>query len=83
MSNQIKNDPAVKNTVIKLHIQEGRTSKSLYDEYNITKHMFYKWLKEYREECLINPELKKQSDTYEEIARLNRKIAKQQKEIEF
>ena len=45
--------------------------------------MFYKWLKEYREECQINPEPKKQSDTYEEIARLNRKIAKQQKEIEF
>ncbi len=45
MSNQIKNDPAVKNTVIKLHIQEGRTSKSLYDEYNITKHIFINGLR--------------------------------------
>ena len=43
-----------KKKIIRLHIEEGRTIKSLAMEYNISKSAVSYWLKKYRNECRVN-----------------------------
>ncbi len=40
--------------IIKLHLEEGRTVKSLSQEYHICKASIQNWLKAYHEECQEN-----------------------------
>ena len=62
MAKERRYDPNIKDVVLRLHFQEGRSKSSLIKEYNLNNHIFYKWVKEYREECQADPEVKQQSD---------------------
>jgi len=48
----------IKEQIIKLHLEGGRTVKSLSEEYHISKASIQNWLKTYREECQENAEKK-------------------------
>lgn len=78
-----KYDPSIKDLVMRLHLEENRSAKSLIKEYNLNNYIFYKWLKDYREECQINPETKAQYDNYQEVAELKKQLAELKKENEF
>lgn len=46
--------------IVMLHIQDGRTLKSLAAEYGVSKASISIWVRQYREECKINNEAKTQ-----------------------
>ncbi len=72
-----------KKEMIRLHLEDGRTKKSLSDEYNIGAGTLTNWLKQYREECKTNPILKEEQSSYETHRKLLKEIAELKKENEF
>ena len=44
-----------KNKIVRLHIEEGRTYKSLTAEYGVSKASISKWCSELSEECHVPP----------------------------
>lgn len=40
-----------KRKIVRLHLEEGRTIKSLADVYSVSKASISIWVKAYREEC--------------------------------
>ena len=67
-----------KKNVVRLHLEEGRTLKSLADEYGASKAAISKWIKTYREECQISPDSKNEYDYMKE----NLKHRKQLEEMD-
>ena len=43
--------PELKEKIIRLHPEEGRTYQSIIAEYGVSKATISKWCKEFREEC--------------------------------
>lgn len=74
----VKYNLNAKKKIIRLHLEEGRSVKSLSEEYNLGSGTLRSWLNKYREECQTNSETKQQSDVYAE----NRKLRKQIEELE-
>ena len=83
MKTDSKYSSELKQEVIRLHLEEGRTVKSLTEEYNLGRGTITYWLKQYREECENNKSIKDQSDSYAETLRLKKENAELKKEIEF
>ena len=75
----------VKQEILRKHLDEGRTIKSLCDEYFLAHSTIEKWITEYRKECQKVPELKEQSDSeiYEENRKLRKELEELKKENEF
>lgn len=78
-----KYDKSLKDKLVRLHLEEGRTVQSLTDEYKLGNGTLQYWLKKHREECTINPQLKNETDQMLEIRRLRKEIEEMQKENEF
>lgn len=76
-------EPELRSEVVRKHLEEGRTIKSLTEEYNLGQGTVKLWLKKHREECQLNPETKKETDTYAETLKLRKELAEARKEIEF
>ena len=72
----------VKHKIVKLHL-EGRTLKSLAEEYGVSKATISNWVKLYRSECQINQELKEECDYIEENKRLKKELDEAKKEVAF
>ena len=51
-------DEDLKKKIVRLHIEENRSLRSLAAEYDVSKAIISVWLKKYREECQNKPELK-------------------------
>ena len=83
MTNDSKYTSEFKQEIIRLHLEEGRTIKSLTEEYHLGRGTLTYWLKQYREECENNKSTKEQSDSYAETLRLRKENAELKKEIEF
>lgn len=73
-----KYDPELKEQIIRLYLEEGRTMKSLTEEYHLGNGTLRYWLKNYRKECDD-----KTPATQEELARLRKQNAELRKENEF
>lgn len=78
-----KFDPALRKKILRLHLEEGRTVKSLTDEYKLGSGTFRYWLDKHRKECENNPQLQSETDQMLEIKRLKKELAEAQKENEF
>ena len=52
--------PEFKKKIVRLHLEEGRTYKSITTEYGVSKASISKWCAEFSEECqtkaILNPE---------------------------
>lgn len=83
MSKNQKYEPEFKEKIIRLHLEEGRTKKSLTDEYNLGKGTLTYWLQQRRKECQSNPTIQNENDAYEEVKRLRKELAEAKKENEF
>ena len=44
-------EPEFKKKIVRLHLEEGRTLRSLAEEYGISKASISIWTKQFREEC--------------------------------
>lgn len=78
-----KYDDDFKKMIVRLYLDEGRTIKSLTEEYKIGHASISNWVNEFRKECQTNPKTKDLSDLYEENRRLRKELAEQKKENEF
>lgn len=78
-----KYDPELRNKVLRLHLEDGRSIKSLTDEYNLGSGTLRYWLNKHREECKTNPVLQNESESMLEIKRLKKELAESQKENAF
>lgn len=78
-----KYEPELREKILRLHLEEGRTKKSLTEEYNLGQSTLSYWLKQYRKECETNDELKHTDKSYAEAKRLRAEIAELKKENDF
>ena len=51
-----------KKKIVRLHLEEGRTLRSLAEEYNVSKASISKWVYQFCEECQHNEEAKNDYD---------------------
>ena len=76
-----------KNRIVRLHIEEGRTYKSLTDEYGVSKASISKWCSEFSEECqqkaLANPDAQNELELMKENNRLRKELEEARKENLF
>lgn len=67
----------------RLHLEEGRSISSILAEYKVSKSTISKWVKEFRKECLSNPEAEEENHFMKENVRLRKELAEAKKEVEF
>lgn len=73
----------LRDKILRLHLEDGRTIKSLTKEYDLGSGTLKYWLDKHREECKSNPELESQADAMKEIQRLKKELADAKKENDF
>ena len=71
-------EPELKQEIIRLYLEEGRTIKSLTEEYNLGKGTLRYWLKNTRKECAETKDF-----TTMELERLRRQNVELVKENQF
>ncbi len=76
-------EPEFKEKLVRLHIEDGRSLKSLAAEYGVSHGSISIWAKKFREECQSNQEAKADYDVIKENLRLKKELAELQKENDF
>ena len=67
-------DEEFKKRIVRMHLEEGRTIKSLSEEYHISENEIGYWLKKYREECTKDPAAKEEYDLMKENLKLRKEL---------
>lgn len=64
--------PEFKKKIVRLHLEEGRTYKSITSEYGVSKASISQWCNKLREECQTNPETKEEYNDMKEMLKLRK-----------
>ena len=72
-----------KKKIVRLHLEEGRSLKSLAAEYNVAHASISNWTRQFRNECQSMEEAQADYDFMKENLRLRKQLAELQKENEF
>ena len=79
--------PEFKKKIVRLHIEEGRTYKSITAEYGVSKASISKWCAEFSEECRekadLNPNTPNEMELMKENLRLRKELEEAKKENLF
>ena len=79
--------PEFKKKIVRLHLEEGRTYKSITAEYGVSKASISKWCSEFSEECqakaITDPESKNEAELMKENLRLRKELEEARKENLF
>ena len=75
--------PEFKKKIVRLHLEEGRTYKSITAEYGVSKASISKWCSEFSKECQNSPQAQNDYDSMRENLRLKRENEELRKEILF
>ena len=82
MSQPVTNyEPEFKKRIVRLHIEEGRSLKSLASEYGVSKASISIWCKQYREECQEKAKSESTNQTELEIMQENLRLRKELEEM--
>lgn len=76
-------EPELKQRIIKLHIQDGRTYQSLTDEYGFSSRVIGRWVKQYREDASADSKQAKQLADMETLRSLQKEVEELRKENDF
>ena len=76
-------EPEFKKKIVQLYLEQGRTIKSLNEEFQLGDGTIRKWVQAFREECETDPNLNDTKELYEENRRLRKQLEEQKKEIAF
>lgn len=76
-------DSELKEKIIRLHLEQGRTVKSLTQEYHLGNGTLTYWLQEHRKECLTNVEKNNEDMKFKENYALKKENEELKKEIQF
>ena len=83
-SNSRKNyEPEFRQKIVRLVLEEGRTLKSVNEEYSLGEGTVRGWIRKFEEECESTPEAKDTKDIYDENRKLRKELAESQKENAF
>ena len=72
-----------KKRIVRMYPEEGRTIKSLSEEYHVSENGIGYPLKKYREECTKDPAAKEEYDLMKENLKLRKEMEEAKKENEF
>ncbi len=72
-----------KKKIVRLHLEEGRTLKSLAAEYGVSHASISNWTSQFRSECQTNEEAQADYDFMKENLKLKKQLAELQKENDF
>ena len=79
--------PELRKKIVRLHMEEGRTYKSIIAEYGVSKASVSKWCKEFNEECqekaLSTPDAPNEMELMKENLRLRKELEEAKKENLF
>lgn len=79
--------PEFKKKIVRLHLEEGRTYKSITAEYGVSKASISKGCSEFSEECqkkaIKNPESTNEAELMKENLRLRKELEEAKKENLF
>jgi transposase len=75
--------PEIEKQIIRLHLEQGRTQKSLADEYGLSTNVVGRIISNYRKECRDNAKEAENLRLMEENRRLREQNAELLKETEF
>ena len=79
--------PEFKKKIVRLHLEDGRTYKSITAEYGVSKASISKWCSEFSEEyqakAIANPESRNEAELMKENLRLRRELEDARKENLF
>ncbi|SET02550.1 transposase, partial [[Clostridium] polysaccharolyticum] len=76
-------EPETKKQIVRLHLEQGRTIKSLSEEYGVSTASVSNWVNQFRKECQNNSQAKEEYDSMQEILKLRKELAEARKENEF
>lgn len=76
-------DPDLKQKIVKLYIQDGRTFGSLADEYGFTSKAISHWVKAYRENAATNVQQQRQLADMELLRNIQKEVEELRKENDF
>ena len=76
-------DKELMDQIVQLHIGEGRTYKSLSDEYGISVNSIGRAVNRFHNEAKANEEKAKQLADLEKLRKLEQKVAELEKENDF
>lgn len=76
-------EPEIQDKIIKLYIIEGRTYRSLSDEFGFSRSVIRRIVESYRKQAKENAESAKELADMEELNRLKAEIAELKKENDF
>ena len=72
-----------KRKLVRLHLEDGRSLKSLAEEYDASKASISKWIRTYREECQTNLKTNEEYDYFTENRNLKKQLEEMKKETQF
>ncbi len=79
--------PEFKKKIVRLHLEDGRTYKSITAEYGVSKASISKWCSEFSEECqtkaIADPNTPNEAELMKENLHLRRELEESKKEILF
>ena len=75
--------PEFKKKIVRFHLEEGRTYKSITAEYGVSKASISKWCREFSGECQTSPEIKEEYDYMKEMLKLRKENEELRKENLF
>lgn len=73
-------EPEFKKKIVRLHIEQGRTYKSITDEYDVSKASISKWCREFSKECQSKAQLATDSVNELELMKENQRLRKELEE---
>ncbi len=76
-------DEPFKKKIVRLHLEEGRTLRSITNEYGVSKSAISKWCSVFSEECQASPQAREDYDCMKENLRLKKELEESKKEILF
>ena len=76
-------EPELKAKLVQLHVQEGRTFKSLSDEYGYPASTISRWVREYRQKAVKDRERAKALADMEKFYKLQKENEELRKENDF
>ncbi len=76
-------DKELMDHIVQLHIGEGRTYKSLSDEYGVSVNSIGRAVRRFHNEAKANEEKAKQLADLEKLRKLEKKVAELEKENDF
>ena len=78
-----KYDNEFKKKIIGLFLEEGKTKKSISNEFSVSVASISNWVRQFRNECQINEKANNEYNYMKENLKLRKELEESKKEIEF